>query len=107
MASFDRCVDTFRFQFPIHFEERLVKVSFPGSMLRAFTLSSEDLAITKLVAWRRQDQEDLRGMLEAGNVDMAKLRGIVDDVSELRANFDDDDWADFERHLNEMESWTS
>ena len=98
-------VDTFRFQFPLHFDERLARVPFPGTMLRVFTLSNEDLTITKLLAWRSQDQQDLLSMLEAGSIDMGKLKAIVDDAVELRANLDEELWDAFERRMTELESW--
>lgn len=98
-------VDTFRFRFPASFEERLVKVPFSGTMLRVFTLSNEDLAISKIIAWRRRDIEDLKGMLGSGNIDMRVLREITDDVAELRANLDESEWTAFKLRVDEMEGW--
>ena len=98
-------VDTFRFQFPANFEERLVRFSFTGAMLSVFTLSNEDLAITKLVAWREQDKQDLLSMVQAGSVSIPKLNAIAGDVTELQANLDEESWGAFEGHLAELESW--
>lgn len=96
--------DTFRFQFPSGFEERLVEVSLPTTILRVFTLSNEDLVITKLLAWRAQDEADVIDMLESRNVDVMKLHQIVDDITELRANLDDAEWSAFAEHLAFLES---
>lgn len=92
-------VDTFLFQFPTNFEHRLVEVEFSGSMLRVLTLSNEDLAITKLIAWRKQDQEDLYGMLEVGSIDTKKLVAILNDDSEVRINIEEKDWQELLAHL--------
>lgn len=100
-------VDTFRFKFPSGYMDRLVAVPFDGTMLRIYTLSNEDLAITKLLAWRPQDQEDLQGMLEAGNIDLNALDEIVDSIGELQINLDEEEWEAFASHLEELKSWSS
>jgi hypothetical protein len=36
---------------------------------------------------------------------MAELRGIIGDISELAANFDDEEWAAFISRFKILESW--
>ena len=57
-------------------------------------MSNEDLAITKLLAWRKTDQRDLINMLAAGSIDVDKLKTILGDVTEVQANLEDDEWTE-------------
>lgn len=98
-------VDTFRFKFPSGYMDRLVAIPFDGAMLHVYTLSNEDLAITKLLAWRPQDQEDLQGMLEASNIDLNALDEIVSTIGELQINLDEKEWEAFVLHLKELKAW--
>lgn len=98
-------VDTFKYRFPSHYGDRLAETPYRGFMLEVKTLSNEDLAITKLLAWREQDRDDLFGMVQAGNIDLDKLHAIADDIDEVCANLDAAEWADFLDRLATLESW--
>jgi hypothetical protein len=86
-------VSTFLYKYPENWKERRQPVAYGGRVLDVYTLSNEDLAITKLLAWRKTDQIDLVNMLTEGCIDAEKLKAILDDITEIRANLDDEEWA--------------
>lgn len=98
-------VATFLYKFPEHFADRLVEISFVGMVLSVFTLSNEDLAITKLLSWRKQDRLDLKGMAQEGNIDTECLLSITEDPCELQINLDAEDWESFKSRLEQLLEW--
>ena len=95
-------VSTFMYKYPENWRKRRQPVLYGGQVLEVYTLSNEDLAITKLLAWRRADKIDLANMLAAGNIDVDKLKDIIDDVTELRVNLDDEEWLAFQGNVNKL-----
>jgi hypothetical protein len=99
-------VTNFRFRLPDNWRSRRQRLPFEGIVLDVFAPSNEDLAILKLDAWRDIDRNDLHDMVLSGQLDMKLLQAIVNDVSELRVNFnDEDEWAIFVAHLNELDTF--
>ena len=107
LARYDMNTDvaTFLYRYPQGWEERKVRVPFEGDALDVYTLSNEDLAITKLLSWRAVDQSDLRAMKNGGGIDFGKLRGILDDALEVRVNLEDAAWEQLLAHVVELEAW--
>jgi hypothetical protein len=99
-------VTNFRFRLPDNWRSRRQRLPFDGIVLDVFAPSNEDIAILKLDAWRDIDRSDLNDMILSGRLDMDLLHTIVDDVSELRVNFDgEDEWAVFVARLNELDKF--
>lgn len=98
-------VSTFLYRYPQGWEERKVRVPFEGDVLDVYTLSNEDLAVTKLLSWRASDRSDLHAMKDGGNIDVGKLRGILDDACEVRVNLEDAAWEQLLAHVAELEAW--
>ncbi|MCL1799424.1 MAG: DUF6036 family nucleotidyltransferase [Eggerthellaceae bacterium] len=86
-------VSTFLYKFPENWEQRRVQVPFEGQVLDVYTLSHEDLAITKLLAGRAADKADLDAMRASGKLDMDRLQSILDDAAEVRINLEEEEWA--------------
>ena len=95
-------VSTFMYKYPENWSERRQAVLYGGQILDVYSLSNEDLAITKLLAWRQTDRIDLSNMLAAGNIDMDKLKAIIDDITELRVNLDEEEWSAFQSNVNSL-----
>jgi hypothetical protein len=51
-------------------------------------VTAEHLAFMKLHAFRSKDRADLAAMLEAGTIDLAQLRELIDGFDALEENFD-------------------
>ncbi|MCL2889187.1 MAG: DUF6036 family nucleotidyltransferase [Eggerthellaceae bacterium] len=84
---------TYLYKYPLNWARRLQSVPFDGQVLDVYVLSNEDLAITKLLAWRAIDKKDLEAMRVSGCLDFGKLGAIFEDVAELRPNLDEEEWA--------------
>lgn len=95
-------VSTFLYQYPENWESRKVRVDFDGQVLDVYTLSNEDLAVTKLLGWRPTDIDDLNDMIKTNSVNITKLREILDTPTEVQANLDSEEWEDLILHLNEL-----
>ena len=95
-------VSTFLYKYPENWEKRRKPVEYGGQVLDVYTLSNEDLAVTKLLAWRKTDQIDLANMFAAGNIDVCKLKTILDDITEIRVNLDDEEWAALQTRVDKM-----
>lgn len=94
LARFDMNTDvsTFLYQYPEGWESRKIRVPFEGMCLEVFTLSNEDLAITKMLSWRDSDRDDLKGMVAADKIDFVLLENILNDVTEVQVNLNEDEW---------------
>ncbi|MCL2332659.1 MAG: DUF6036 family nucleotidyltransferase [Actinomycetia bacterium] len=92
-------VSTFLYKYPENWERRRRHVPFEGQVLDVYTLSNEDLAITKLLSWRKVDQHDLATMLAEQNIDLRKLDAILNDVTELQASLEDEEWISLQNRL--------
>jgi len=93
-------VSTFMYKYPEKWRERRQTIAYNGRVLDVYTLSNEDLAITKLLAWRKSDQLDLSNMIAAGGLDVKKLKSILDDITEVRVNLDDEEWLSLQRRVD-------
>lgn len=107
LARYDMNTDvsTFLYQYPENWKERRKKIDFDGQVLEVFTLSNEDLAITKLLSWRDSDKADLLDMKKAGNVDEEKLQAILNDPTELQINAGEKEWVALLDNVQDFTSW--
>ncbi|MEG0375221.1 MAG: DUF6036 family nucleotidyltransferase [Raoultibacter sp.] len=96
---------TFLYQYPENWEARRKKLDFDGQVLDIFTLSNEDLAITKLLAWRNTDKEDLLSMKKAGSVDVEMLWAILDDPTEVQIGVSEEEWTKLLKNAEEFMRW--
>jgi hypothetical protein len=89
-------VATFAFRLPNNWRSRRQRIPFNGSVLDIYAPSDEDLVVLKLDAWREIDQADLKDMIRNNKLNFAKLQAILDDDTELRINYEDEDeWLAF------------
>ena len=89
-------VATFFYSYPEFWQQRKQKLAFEGDSLSVYTMSLEDLAILKLLAFRKRDQEDLEDIVLSEELDWGLLDRIVNDPSELRINLaTEDEWDQF------------
>lgn len=95
-------VSTFLYRYPENWDERKKKVDFDGQVLEVYTLSNEDLAITKLMAWRAADIADLQNMLKSGNIDQQKLWEILNNPTEVQINVAKEEWESLLMHVSEL-----
>jgi hypothetical protein len=95
-------VSTFIYKYPENWRERLQPIEYEDKVLDVYTLSNEDLAITKLLAWRRTDQTDLVNMLAAGSIDVGKLKNIINDITEICVNLDDEEWTALQNRIDNL-----
>ena len=56
-------VNAYRINFPENYLERIVKVNIPTKKVNFYTLSLEDLVVSKLCAMRGKDIEDIENEL--------------------------------------------
>ena len=85
-------VSTFLYKYPEGWKKRRVRVPFDGLALNVYALSTEDLAITKLLSWRDIDKQDLLNLYTAKSIDLDKLKSILDEITELQINLDEKEW---------------
>jgi hypothetical protein len=107
LTRYDMNIDasTFLYQYPENRRERLQKIDFDGQVLDIFRLSTEDLVITKLLAWRAVDKEDLLNMLVAGSINIEKLWKILHSPTEVQINISEEEWAALFENAQELLSW--
>jgi len=91
-------VHTFFYEFPDSWASRKMKLDFEGAVLDVFILSLEDLAISKLRAYRRQDQADLVDIATSGSLDWELLDRIIQNPLEVQASMEPDEWQSFIFH---------
>ena len=65
------------FRFPYNYEDRLVKIEISTKAVTYYSLSLEDLIVSKLYARRRKDQQDIRTEEVIRNVDWIKLDNLI------------------------------
>jgi len=103
--NMNRHVETFRYHMPENWVERRQKIPFQGEVIDIYAPSNEDLAALKLGAYREVDRKDLCDMVESGELDITKLQEIIDNIVELRVNYDDDsEWELFILRFNELKA---
>jgi hypothetical protein len=92
-------VETFLYAYPDTWRKRKQKLAFSGDCLTVYSMSVEDLAVLKLLAFRKRDQEDLIDMAESGKLDWILLDALILDPSEVRINLASEDvWTEFCEH---------
>lgn len=93
-------MNTFYYDCPTHWHDRIQPVpGFQGEAIDAYTLGPEDLAITKLIAWRPQDREDLATMWTNGAIDHGTLDALLADPLEVAVNLDAAQWEALNQHV--------
>ena len=70
----------YRINFPENYLERIVKVNIPTKKVNFYTLSLEDLVVSKLCAMRGKDIEDIENESVYNPLDWDLLDRLVDDV---------------------------
>lgn len=73
-------VSSYFINFPDDYKERLVPVDIKTDKIRFFTLSAEDIVVSKLCGGREKDEEDISGDGLTENLDWDLLDRLVDDV---------------------------
>ena len=73
-------VNAYRINFPENYLERIVKVNIPTKKVNFYTLSLEDLVVSKLCAMRGKDIEDIENELVYNSLDWDLLDRLIDDV---------------------------
>lgn len=66
--------------FPDDYKERLVPVDIITSKIKYYTVSTEDLVVSKLCAGREKDSEDIENYEITKNLDWNLLDRLIDDV---------------------------
>ena len=94
LESYDMNTDvaTFLYKYPENWEHRRRKIPFDSQVLDVYTLSNEDLAITKLLAWRETDKKDLVAMIASDNLNLDAVEHILSDATEVEINLDESEW---------------
>jgi len=89
-------VETFLYTYPETWRKRKQKLEFDGDCLSIYTMSLEDLALLKLLAFRKRDQDDLENIVRSNELDWKLFDLLVKDPTELRINLaTEDDWNEF------------
>ena len=86
-------VSTYLYKYPENWQQRKKRIPFEGQVLDVYTLSNEDLAITKMLAWREVDKKDLGDLLCNDCLELSKIEGILKDVTEVQINLDADEYS--------------
>ena len=73
-------VNAYRINFPENYLERIVKVDIPTTKVNFYTISLEDLVVSKLCARRDKDIEDIENELVYRDLNWVLLDELVEDV---------------------------
>lgn len=73
-------VSSYFINFPEDFKERLVPVDIQTNKIKFFTLSAEDIVVSKLCGGREKDEEDISGYELTKNLDWDLLDRLIEDV---------------------------
>jgi hypothetical protein len=104
--NMNAAVATFAYDFPEHWRERRQKLPFHGDCLDVYTMSLEDLVLSKLMAYRASDRQDLQQLAKSESLDWNKLAELVDNPLEFRVNMEtEDDWQDFLERYEVFKTW--
>lgn len=71
--------------FPDYFEDRLVDLDLGTGSVRCYSVSLEDLVVSKLWSPRPEDEQDVRAPEVLSRLDWKQLRTAVDELSASRA----------------------
>lgn len=88
--------------FPYNYEDRLFKVPIGGRKIEFYTVSLEDIVVSKLFSSREQDRQDLVSSDIVNRVNWDLLRHLAYDESEVKAAaLNDRAYLDFLYDFNE------
>lgn len=73
-------VNAYRINFPENYLERIVRVDIPTTKVNFYTISLEDLLVSKLCARRDKDIEDIENELVYRDLNWVLLDELVEDV---------------------------
>ncbi len=73
-------VNAYRVNFPDNYLDRIVKVDIPTTKVNFYTLSLEDLVVSKLCSMREKDVEDLENELVYKSLNWDLLDKLIEDV---------------------------
>ena len=73
-------VNAYRINFPENYLERIVRVDIPTTKVNFYTISLEDLLVSKLCARRDKDIEDIDNELVYRDLNWVLLDELVEDV---------------------------
>lgn len=73
-------VNAYRVNFPENYLDRIVKVDIPTTKVNFYTLSLEDLVVSKLCSMREKDVEDIENGLVYKALDWELMDKLIEDV---------------------------
>ena len=73
-------VNAYRVNFPDNYLDRIIKVDIPTTKVNFYTLSLEDLVVSKLCSMREKDIEDLENELVYKSLNWELLDELIEDV---------------------------
>ena len=73
-------VNAYRVNFPDNYLDRIIKVDIPTTKVNFYTLSLEDLVVSKLCSMREKDIEDLENELVYKSLNWELLDKLIEDV---------------------------
>ena len=73
-------VNAYRVNFPEKYLDRIVKVDIPTTKVNFYTLSLEDLVVSKLCSMREKDVEDIENGLVYKALDWELMDKLIEDV---------------------------
>lgn len=73
-------VNAYRVNFPENYLDRIVKVDIPTNKVNFYTLSLEDLVVSKLCSMREKDIEDLENELVYKSLNWNLLDKLIEEV---------------------------
>lgn len=98
-------VSTFLYTFPENWRKRRQKLTFEGDCLEVYTMSLEDLLISKLIAYREADKADLKDILYNELLSWDVLDKLINNPVELQAGFASDaEWQKFLQRYEKLKT---
>jgi len=82
----DNRTSIYLFNFPYNFEDRLVKLDIGGRRIDFYTVSLEDIVISKLYSSRVKDSIDIENELVLIHLDWELIDKIIMDENEVKAS---------------------
>ncbi len=73
-------VNAYRINFPEDYLDRIIEVDIPTTKVKFYTISLEDLVISKLCSMREKDIEDIENELVYKDLNWKLLDELVDEV---------------------------
>lgn len=73
-------VSAYRINFPYDYLNRIIPIDIPTKKVKFYTVSLEDLVVSKLCSMRDKDVEDIENELVYKSLDWNLLDKLIDDV---------------------------